>query len=127
MTSYVQKKLYGKNEYNGVLPPFSLMSKGLGLRYCLEHKEALLNSDYLTYRGKFISVPRYFSKKLDLPKFNNVPRLTDLSNKLGYDLRYVFQNCGPFGLSLAIYNDKRVLGSLHQVNKRLKGSLRSKK
>lgn len=126
VTSYIQKKLYGMNQYVGVLPPFSLMSKGLGLRYCLDNKSVLEESDSLVYRGKKISVPRYFVKKLGLDKYNSYIRLSPIADKLGFDSKYIIGH-NPYLLSACVYTDKRVLGSLHQLNLRLRGAYRSKK
>lgn len=126
VTSYVQKKLYGKYVYKDVEPPFSLMSKGLGLRYCLDNKDVLSESDCLVYRGKKISIPRYFVKKLGLNRYNSYPRLSLYAEKLGYDSKYIIGH-NPYLLSACIYTDERVLGSLHQVNIRLNGAFRSLK
>lgn len=49
---------------NGCQQPFRLMSKGLGKRFALEHKEQLFDRLTLTREGKEIGIPRYYVKKL---------------------------------------------------------------
>ena len=123
--SYVQKKLYGKDVYPDVLPPFSVCSRGLGLTYAIENKDAISNADYLVYRGKPISIPRYFTKKLNLTKYNSFIKLNDLSERLGFDTKYIIGH-DPYMLAPIIYNSPQVLGGLKQLNRRLKASMRGK-
>lgn len=68
VTGYIDKK-YGvkKNQEvyldNGLLPPFQLVSQGLGLDFFKQ-----LDPNTLTLHGNKISVPRYFIDKLQLQK-----------------------------------------------------------
>lgn len=71
VSGYTMKKQYGqhgKSLYGskGVLPPFALMSKNLGLGYIQEHSAELKKN--LTYRmkGKVRVVSRYMRKKLEI-------------------------------------------------------------
>lgn len=66
---YVQKKyngkkaeeVYGKNR----ISPFSVSSRGLGLRFAQDNKKELENGE-ITFRGHPVSIPRYYIKKLDI-------------------------------------------------------------
>lgn len=66
---YVQKKLYGRDgrlAYQGIEPPLSRCSKGIGLMYCLAHQEEI-KCELSISRGAFkYAVPRYYRKKLGL-------------------------------------------------------------
>lgn len=39
---------------------FVIMSRGLGKKYVLDHKDEILNSDYLYFNGNQFKIPRYF-------------------------------------------------------------------
>ena len=123
--SYVQKKLYSKDAYPDVTPPFSVCSKGLGLQYAIENMDILEKADYLTYRGKSISIPRYFVKKLNLTRYNSYVNLCNIASRLDYDYKYIIGH-NPYMLRTCIYNNKYVLGGLKQYNRRLKASMRGK-
>lgn len=65
---YIQKKYNGKKAedlYGDKLPPFSLSSRGLGLRYALDNKQKIADGE-ITFRGYPVSIPRYYLKKLAL-------------------------------------------------------------
>ena len=65
VAGYVQKKLFGdlSHEVYGLRePPFSLMSKGIGKRYFLDHWRNLAIDGYFSWRGKKLPLPRYFWK-----------------------------------------------------------------
>lgn len=50
----------------GRAKPFALMSKGLGLAYCMRNSQKILDGlRPLTVGGKPVATPRYFRKKLD--------------------------------------------------------------
>jgi len=70
VAGYVQKKLYGKGaveyENRGVIPPFSLMSKGLGLQFLKDNADRIKKDLYLTVNGIPNSVPRYYRNKLGI-------------------------------------------------------------
>lgn len=65
VTGYVRKKLYGKrrSEYGEKVPPFAVMSLGIGKDYCLDNKEKILRG-YLTKKGIKYGLPRYYKKKI---------------------------------------------------------------
>ena len=63
VAGYVQKKLYGDvsaDVYGNRLPPYSVMSKGLGKSYFMENCDKLLKDGFILYRDKHIMLPRYF-------------------------------------------------------------------
>lgn len=67
---YVEKKLYGelaRQEYeaNGLLPPFSCMSSGIGKRYFEENWREIIDRGYIVFRGKPVGIPRYYFKVLE--------------------------------------------------------------
>lgn len=67
VSGYIQKKLgglAGKLAYGDREPPFSLMSKGLGLKWMEENEKYLVSKVGLTLKGKEVSLPRYYRKKL---------------------------------------------------------------
>lgn len=67
VTSYVQKKLYGKmakEEYIGRIAPFALMSKRLGLRWLMDNKDQVLQHMGVRNEGRTVRAPRYYFKKL---------------------------------------------------------------
>nr|QJB18855.1 MAG: replication initiator protein [Microvirus sp.] len=71
VAGYLDQKLYGekqKQTYNKTsrLPPFQLVSAGLGLRYAVENQEQLYRQLYTTIQGVKVPIPRYYKKKLDL-------------------------------------------------------------
>lgn len=73
VAGYVQKKLYGKGaEYykdNGLVPPFSRCSKGLGLEYVDKYWNKLYSMGLVTVGGVPMALPRYYTKKLDFDKY----------------------------------------------------------
>jgi len=62
---YIEKKVIGKeakyayDEYS-IIPPFRLISKGIGKRYAIDHKEEV-EKNSLSLRGCRRSTPRYYS------------------------------------------------------------------
>lgn len=71
VAGYVQKKLYGsdKKVYDGIVEPFSLMSKGISKRYFLENKDKLLSAGFILYKGKKLTIPRYYFKLMQPKDF----------------------------------------------------------
>ena len=73
VAGYVQKKLYGKDskyyEDNGLVPPFSRCSKGLGLDYVDKYWNKLYSMGRVTVGGVPMALPRYYTKKLDFDKY----------------------------------------------------------
>jgi hypothetical protein len=98
---YVQKKIYGgetkiiqsirnekgsiidSREVKGVIPPFSRMSKGIGLKYALEQKERITKDLNITVAGHDIGLPRYFIKKLGIENESKVKSLKTKAAKAG--------------------------------------------
>lgn len=76
VVGYVQKKLSGPladTTYNGDLPPFAIMSKGLGLEFALSDADRLRQKGYTTINGHRISLPRYYRDKLGIePDYSNI-------------------------------------------------------
>lgn len=69
VAAYVEKKLKGEKgteEYGFRLPPFSLMSKGIGLEWLKKNEKYVRDNLGITYRGKEVGIPRYYKKKLGL-------------------------------------------------------------
>lgn len=67
VAGYLQKKLSGlkgKLAYGDRLPPFAVMSKGLGLAWMESNQAMLVDKVGLTLNGKPMSLPRYYRKKL---------------------------------------------------------------
>lgn len=63
VAGYIQKKLYGDvaaEVYGERLPPFSLMSKGLGRAYLEKHWKEMMQRGFIRYRDKIIPIPRYY-------------------------------------------------------------------
>lgn len=71
VAGYVQKKIYG-NKFNyyvkqGLLPPFSHCSHGIGKLYAIDHSVQIKKNLYLTdEQGYKYRVPRYYRKVLDI-------------------------------------------------------------
>lgn len=71
VAGYIQKKLYGEvadEVYGSRLAPFSLMSKGLGKRYFLDHWSEMFRDGFILYKGIRVSIPRYFWKLMEKEK-----------------------------------------------------------
>lgn len=71
VAKYVYKKLSGAEEdyvytKQGKQNPFSHVSRGLGLRYCLDMQSDILRDGAIKHRGLELSVPRYYVKKLGI-------------------------------------------------------------
>lgn len=73
VAGYVQKKLYGEGasfyEENGLVPPFSRCSKGIGSDYIEKHWNQLYFQEKVTVGGVNMGLPRYYKKKLDYDGF----------------------------------------------------------
>lgn len=73
VASYVQKKLGGKmakDVYGDRQPPFSRMSKGLGLHQASLHLASLQKGWTYLPGGQKIGIPRYFRDKFDIDVTN---------------------------------------------------------
>nr|QJB18847.1 MAG: replication initiator protein [Microvirus sp.] len=63
VTAYILKKVVGDkatDEYGDCVPPFALMSKGLGRGYVEKNFEQFKNADSMTIDGKHFALPRYY-------------------------------------------------------------------
>ena len=73
VAGYVQKKLYGEAakfyEDNGLVPPFSRCSKGIGAAYVEKYWNKLYSMAHVTVNGVPMALPRYYTKKLDFDKY----------------------------------------------------------
>lgn len=73
VAGYIQKKLYGHlademYSLNGLIPPFSRMSKGIGSKWIDTHSDQLVKDEFMCYtcNGKSINAPRYYLKRLGI-------------------------------------------------------------
>lgn len=69
VTGYVTEKLTGSlgvKEYGKRTPPFSIMSKGLGLDFAAKNEKRLRKGWTYTPNGKRVNLPRYFRDKLGI-------------------------------------------------------------
>lgn len=63
VAGYIQKKLYGDladEVYDGIVPPYSVMSKGIGERYLRKNYDKLVSDGYIMFHGKKLPIPRTF-------------------------------------------------------------------
>lgn len=67
---YIFDKLSGPMAelYEGRVPPFSLMSKGIGKRFVEEYKDVLEKNLHVTVGGVPQALPRYYVKNLEIDK-----------------------------------------------------------
>lgn len=63
VTGYLGKN-HGEVDFGGREKSFSLMSKGLGLRWMVDHREDLIRDAHVKHHGRKIGLPRYYQKKL---------------------------------------------------------------
>lgn len=69
VAGYVQKKLYAdraKEQYGDNEPPYSVMSKGIGLAWAIDNYKKLEHDQCIFLKGKKIPIPRYFIDKLKI-------------------------------------------------------------
>lgn len=62
---YVEKQIVGRKQkeaYNGLEPPFCIMSKGIGREWLEQNIEQVEENEGIYYRGKIMPVPRYYKK-----------------------------------------------------------------
>lgn len=71
IAGYIEKALFTK-ALAGRARPFSVMSKGLGRRYALDHYERLLLNGGETIGGRKIKLPKYYEDLLGVPTANKV-------------------------------------------------------
>lgn len=68
---YIDKKLSGEKEIMEYYlrfrePPFRLLSNGMGERYSKDNRDQIESLKLITVKGKKVSIPRYYIKKLEL-------------------------------------------------------------
>lgn len=95
-TDYIQKKFMSFNKeeikayYNGRQAPFQVQSKGIGEAFTLSQTAELEKTGKVRYRGKEMSLPRYYNSKVtvddDVKKENHRSFLKRLYEK--YDKPY---------------------------------------
>lgn len=112
-TGYVRKKLMGLSaqdyEKAGIIPPFQLCSKGLGLRGYEDYVKDY-GTEYILFNGHKISVPKYFKDKLEIEN----PPLVD---KMKLDERkYLLAH----GYSNESVNNLDKLTAIHDYDKGVK-------
>lgn len=81
VAGYVVDKLSGdlaKKEYGGRVPPFSLMSKGLGLAFAEENVDRLRKGWTYSTNGKRVQLPRYYREKFGIEPALQKPFVCDL-------------------------------------------------
>lgn len=81
----LMRKMYGSLE-----KPFQIQSQGLGKSYAIDNKAEIISKGKINYRGKELSVPRYYYEKVDIPNGvkarNRVKRYEELCERYGGDL-----------------------------------------
>lgn len=77
VVDYVSKCIYHGKSKDGRSKPFVIMSKGLGKRYALEHKEELTESMSLKIMGDYVGIPRYILNAIDIKKEKLLKRTED--------------------------------------------------
>lgn len=65
VAGYVHKKYYGSVQRkmyqdNGLIPPYSAKSLGIGKRYAIEHATQICERGYVLKDGKRLPVPKYY-------------------------------------------------------------------
>jgi hypothetical protein len=71
VTGYIQKKYNGekaKETYGSNEPPFQLVSKGIGKRFCEDNADQIVDNGSITFHGKHYSLPKYYRTLLDIDK-----------------------------------------------------------
>lgn len=70
-TGYVQKKLTGQfaqKAYGSKVPPFALISQGLGARYVDTFQDKLNEDLYCVHKGNKVNLPRYYMNRMRVDK-----------------------------------------------------------
>lgn len=92
VTGYITKKLwgqFGKDVYGDRLPPFNLMSQGLGKSYALRNADRLKRDLTEKMKGKPVGLPRYFAKVLEIKDEDLKNKRLELIEKV-YERRYKY-------------------------------------
>lgn len=91
VSQYIQKKMYGEEkmleEYGLKAQPFSLMSKGLGLRFAQDHQDAIYKNFYVTKNGKNAGLPRYYRKKLEIDSIDLQDRYKEVNEEIENEMK----------------------------------------
>lgn len=67
VADYIQKD-DRSDKYGGRLPPFSLMSQGIGKQFALDNAKQIIQNMDITINGKSVGIPKYYQKVLDIPR-----------------------------------------------------------
>lgn len=84
VTSYITKKHTWRDKlkmFGVTVEPFSLMSKGIGKQYCLDHKESLTKDMQIYRQGAPRMLPRYYRKLLEIENEELKERFTEQALK----------------------------------------------
>lgn len=72
VADYIHKKNYSNSE-QGILdhygyrePEFQIQSQGMGLDWAIKEKDNIMDSGKINYKGKEVSLPRYYTKKIEV-------------------------------------------------------------
>ncbi|WNK13369.1 MAG: replication initiator protein [Microvirus sp.] len=71
VAGYLLKEVDSRVDLNCKVPPFALMSKGLGKRFAVSNAVRILTDGKLTINGEPVALPRYFRKLLDIDLASN--------------------------------------------------------
>lgn len=64
VTGYVIDKILDKRVH--IIKPFAKMSKGLGFRFAEKYADKLKEDKYIKIDGKKLTIPRYYTRKLEI-------------------------------------------------------------
>lgn len=69
--SYMEKEILGKQRevaYDKVIPPFHILSKGIGKRYAITNRDTIQENGCVTVQGYKHSIPRYYSDVAEIER-----------------------------------------------------------
>lgn len=97
---YIGKTYSGekaKEVYGDKLPPFGVMSHGIGLRYASDNYTDIVINKGLTIHGAQVGIPRYYRKKLliDQSILGDLAKDKELKNMEIYDKKADEQKTWP--------------------------------
>ena len=124
VAQYIDKKFTGNlahEEYTlkNREPVFKLQSMGIGRSYCDTHKDELLDRQCINYRGKTLSLPRYYVKRLGLTNDLAKTRSEELDSQL------TETHCGIYATSDQLYYSGDIKDNLLYINSLKKSQLQN--
>lgn len=126
VAGYIEKKLIGKDadEYkkNGLCPPFSRQSQGLGKAFCLDNAKQIRDNLKITLNGNNVGIPRYYKKVLGIERTDMMPVVAEAN----YLTDEQWKKRGVYG-SIAQYKASLAGKKQHELNVTAKTKLKSKK